>query len=177
MIDDTDGYPLQLELLQCLCEEIEKSQLPKVCQCEVMPGAVYALDYGPDQLGQGNGQAWVRLVGAGATFPGDAGENQLPILMTTRCGTALVYEFEVGISRCEPVGTTRNNKYFPPTKTEVATSVQLYAADRAAMKRAILCCLREKLGDDVEIGLGLYTPIDSQGGVGGGTWQAFVRRS
>lgn len=176
MIQD-DGHILQLELVQCLCETLEELELPKVCRCAPMPGATYALDFGPDQLGQGNGQAWVRLVGVGPTFPGDTGDNLATIILAAKCNSPLVYEFEVGISRCEPVGVSRNNKYTPPGEAETTAAVELYAADRAAMKQAILCCLPQKLGDDIEVGLGIYTPLDSDGGVGGGTWQAFVRRS
>lgn len=176
-VEDLEIYPLMLELVGCLCTEITESELPAVCRCEVMPGGTYTLDFGPNELSAGNGQAWVRLVAAGATFPGDTGENQSPILLNTRCSTPLVFELEVGISRCEPVGVTRGNKFTPPTATEQAGAVRLYTADLAAMKRAILCCFADKVGDDVEIGLGVYQSLPSEGGVGGGTWQVFLRRS
>ena len=175
--EDVDLFPLMEELLDCLCTEITSSGLPAVCRCELMPGGSYVLDFTPDHASMGNGQAWVRLVAAGATFPGDVGDNQSPIILTTRCGTGLVYELEMGVSRCEPVGVTRNNKYTPPTAAEQHEAVRLYAADLAAMKRAVLCCFKDKLGDDVEIGLGVYQPLQSEGGVGGGVWQVFVRRS
>ena len=177
MVEDVDAYPIMQELLGCLCEEIVRSELPAVCRCELKPGAVYALDFGSDQISKGNGQAWVRLVAAGATFPGDTGDNQAPILLTTRCNTPLVYEFEIGISRCVSVGTTVNNRYTPPTAAAEAADVALQLADMAAMKRAVMCCLKDKLGPDAELGLGLYQPIDISGGVGGGTWQVFARRS
>lgn len=174
---DLDVYPLMEELLACLCKEIDDSNLPKPCRCELMPGAVFMLDFGPSDTAKGNGQAWVRLAAAGATFPGDVGDTQAPVILTTRCAAPLAYELEIGISRCVSVGTTSNNKYFPPSADAVSADVQLQLADMAAMKRAVLCCLKDKLGADVEIGLGLYSPIDHQGGVGGGTWQVFVRRS
>jgi len=176
-VEDVDVYPMMQELLGCLCDEIARSELPAPCRCEVKPGAAYALDFGPTESSKGNGQAWVRLVAAGATFPGDVGDQQAPILLTTRCNAPAAYELEIGISRCVTLGTTVNQRYIPPTAEAEAADVRLQIADMAAMKRTVLCCLKDKLGDDVEIGLGIYQPIDIQGGVGGGTWQVFVRRS
>jgi hypothetical protein len=174
--EDVDLFPIMLELVGCLEEEFVAAELPKHCRINVKPGAVATLDFGPGQLAQGNGQAWVRLVGAGPTWPGAT--DGLPIITDTRCGGIVAYELEVGSSRCEDQGTTSNNRFTPPSAQAELDAVRLYAADRQAMKRAITCCLREKLGDDdLEIGLGLYQPLPSDGGVGGGTWQVFIRRS
>ena len=175
--EDVDVYPMMQELLGCLCDEIARSELPAPCRCELKSGVTVALDFGPSESAKGNGQAWVRLVAAGATFPGDIGDQQAPIMLTSRCSTPSAYELEVGISRCVTMGTTVNNKYIPPSAEAEAADTKLQLADMAAMKRTVLCCLKDKLGPDVEIGLGVYQPIDVQGGVGGGTWQVFVRRS
>lgn len=176
-VEDFEVYPLIVALTGCLCLEITASGLPAVCQCSPMVGEVYTLDYGPDAMraGQGNGQAWVRLVGGGPVFPTDT--NAAPVITTARCATPFAYELEIGISRCEPQGITRNNIFTPPTADEQLTSLRQYTADMAAMKRAVLCCLPESLGEDYEIALGLYQPLPSMGGVGGGTWQVFVRRA
>lgn len=176
-VEDDEIYPVMIELAACLALEIETAELPKPCRVGVKPGDVSTLDFGPAQLAQkkGNGQGWVRLVGAGAAFPTDA--NAVALLTNVRCGAANAYELEIGLSRCEPQGKTVNNVFIPPTAEEELESVRLYGGDRRAMKRAVLCCLTDRLGDGYEVGLGLYQPLPSTGGVGGGTWQVFVRRA
>jgi hypothetical protein len=138
-----------------------------------MPGTTPVIDFsGSDGCGNGCGQAWVRLAGA---FPTDA-FPQPSIGTAVRCDAGLGYLLEVGISRCEPVGRTVGNKFVPPTMQEQLDSVRLYTADMAAVRRAITCCLRDAHEDDIEIALGNWSPLDSIGGVGGGTWNVTVRR-
>lgn len=174
-VEDTSIYPIIIDLVACLCEEIATRELPAVCRCAPMPGASAVLDFGPGDLGKGNGQAWVRWAGfapAQVAQQGGAG-----VFDSSPCGTERIHELEVGISRCEPAGTTSNNRYTPPTMEQQLEAVRLAAADARAMEAAV-CCLRAKLGsDDVVIGIGAYQPLESSGGVGGGTLQVFVQRS
>lgn len=175
MREDLDIVPVMLELVGCLEEEFAKAEVPAHCRVGVKPGAVATIDFGPSHARAGNGSAWVRLVNAGPQWPTDV--TGQPIITTTRCAADLTYELEVASSRCEDQGTTANNTFTPPSAEGELAAVRLYGADREAMRRAITCCLAEKLGEDVEIGLGLYQPLPSEGGVGGGAWQVFVRRS
>lgn len=174
--EDLDIYPLMVELSACLCTELADSGLPPVCRCGLMPGTSPTLDFSGDVTcaNGGCGQAWVRLVNA---FPSDDFPNPA-VGIAQRCDIALAYELEVGISRCEDVGRTVGNKYTPPTLAAQVNSVRQYTADMAAMRRAILCCFRgaHDERDDLEIALGLYQPLDSSGGVGGGIWNVTVRR-
>lgn len=175
MREDLDIVPIMLELVGCLEREFLEAEVPKHCRVGVKPGAVATIDFGPAQSRSGDGSAWVRLVGAGPQWPGDA--TGQPIITDTRCGAIITYELEVASSRCENQGTTSNNVFTPPSAESELAAVQLYGADREAMRRAITCCLREQVGEDVEIGLGLYQPLPSEGGTGGGAWQVFIRRS
>lgn len=175
-VEDVDLYPLMVELLSCLCVELEDSGLPKPCRCSLMPGDLPVLDFGSGEDGckDGCGQAWVRLVTA---FPAD----QFPIAAVqtaSRCDVALAYQLEIGVSRCETVGRTVGGRFIPPSAEDQLDSVRLYTADMAAMRRAMLCCFRSAHArtDDLEIALGAYTPLPTQGGVGGGTWALYLRR-
>lgn len=172
MREDTDVFPLLEELLDCVCREIVASDLPPVCRCELMPGTQVVLDF-QGSCGEACGQAWVRLVaiGAGAAFP-DIGTPEL-----ARCGTTLAAAIEVGISRCEPSGETLGQRYTPPTAKDQHDAVRLYMADMAAMRRAVVCCFAEKYEDVVDVAMGVYSPLDSAGGAGGGAWQVFLRRT
>lgn len=173
-VDDTDFYPLMVELLGCLCDEIKERKLPEPCRCELMPGDTPVVDFGAESpCGKGNGQAWVRLVGGGPSgddFPAyGAGQR-------VTCESRLAWEFEVGISRNESGPTTVNNRPVPPSAESQRDAVRLYAADAAAMRAAITCCFAEKFDDVVQVALGVYTPAVSGGGAGGGTWRVVVRR-
>lgn len=174
-VEDFDVYPLMLELIGCICEELERSGLPKPCRCGVQPGTLAVIDFagGDAGCGDGCGQAWVRLNSA---FPSTIFPAQ-DFAIATRCEGGLAYELEVGLSRCEAAGRTVNGRFIPPTLVEQMEAVRLYTADMAAMRRAILCCLRgeHENADDLEVVLGTYRPMDSQGGTGGGIWQVFVR--
>lgn len=176
-VEDVDVYPLMLELIGCLCEELEKSGLPKPCRCGIQPGSIPVIDFAGGDAGckDGCGQAWVRLVQAfpSTSFPEpDFGTVQA-------CAGGLAYELEVGLSRCEASGRTVNGRFIPPTLVEQMEAVRLYTADMAAMRRAIVCCLRgeHERAEDLEVALGTYRPMDSQGGTGGGIWQVFLARA
>jgi hypothetical protein len=173
--EDVKIYPLLIDLVACLETELAARELPKSCRVGLMPGASAALDFGPDSLGRyGNGQAWVRYAG---WAPAEVAQGGGSVFNAGPCMGERIHEVEVGISRCEPVGTTSNNRYTPPTAEEQLEAVRLAAADAAAMEAAV-CCLRKKLGsDDVVVGVGVYAPLESQGGVGGGTLQVFIQRS
>lgn len=176
MIEDVKIYPIIIDLVACLCEEIEKAELPAVCRCGPMPGGSVVLDFGPQQLSsKGNGQAWVRYAGsAPASVASDGGGG---VFNASPCAGERIYELEIGISRCEPAGTSSGNRYTPPGLDEQIAATRLAAADMAAMERAV-CCLRAKIAsDDIVVGIGAYQPLESQGGVGGGTWQVFVQRA
>lgn len=172
--EDDGVYPIMVALLACLCEELEKSGLPAPCRCSLMPGNSIVIDFGAGTEGCKDkcGQAWVRL---SAAFP-SVNFPEASVGQVVRCGAGIGYELEVGVSRCENSGKTVGGKFVPPTADEQLADVRLYTADMAAMHRAILCCLpgREGVPEDMQISLGLYQPLPSQGGSGGGTWMVTV---
>jgi len=156
LIDDQGVWPRLIALRDCLCEEIEKSGLPSVCYCEVMPGSIPVFDYSDD------GMAWVRL---GQAFPSTIFPQQ-SLDLRSSCTTGLAYEVEVGIVRCPP-GLDHHGR--PPTAEDEFEATRIQLADMAAMRRAIQCCFKGK--DAV---LGAYTPIGPDEGALGGTWTVSI---
>lgn len=171
--EETKIYPVIIDLVACLCEEISARELPAVCRCGLMPGASAALDFGPSDLSKGNGQAWVRYAGHAPAEVANGATGG--VFNAGPCRGERIYELEVGISRCEPAGTTINQRYTPPKAEEQLESVRLALADAAAMEAAV-CCLKERLReDDFVVGIGTAAPLESSGGVGGSTLQVFVQ--
>lgn len=150
MREDEFAWPLLVALADCLCQEIETSELPDVCFCSVLPGPEPPLDYCH------KGQAWVRLV---QEFP--SAQFPLPDEQAT-CDSPLAAQIEVGISRCAPQGKSAT---VPPTAEQQFEATRLQMADKAAMRRAIQCC-----ASDREHVLGFYTPSEVTGDCISGTW-------
>jgi hypothetical protein len=158
--EDTVVWPKMLQLQACLCEQIEASGLPDVCECSIMVGAL-ALDY----CGSGScgGQAWVRLSTA---FPSTDFPN--PQLTAANCYVPLVFELEIGIVRGKPVGTASGMRgYQPPTVQQQVDSVRLQTADIAAILRAINCCFAN---GDFNYSIGNYNPVNPEADCVGGAF-------
>jgi hypothetical protein len=181
VIEDTVAYPAMLALTLCLCEEMAASELPDPCFCGVLPGAEVAMDYCGD-CGDGKcGAAWVRLV---SEYPSQTFPQPLDgLAQSGGCAVPSAIQLEMGIVRCAPtgetVGTGDASVYYPPTVQEQLNAARLQTADKAAMRRAIACCLATKPdGSRREYILGAYTPIgggDCLGGVWLATFQSFGR--
>jgi hypothetical protein len=156
LIEDQTAWPKMLSLKNCLCEEIEKSGLPSVCFCEVMPGSVAAFDFSD------GGQAWVRLVNS---YPSLVFPTQSQDLRSS-CSAPIANVLEVGIVRCPPRPGPRGEM---PGAAEEREATRIQMADMAAMRRAILCCFGSS-----EAVLGIYTPVGPGEGAIGGTWTVTV---
>lgn len=155
-MEDQLVWPHMLALRNCLCEEIERSGLPSVCFCEVVPGSAAMFDY-PE-----GGQAWVRLTQA---FPSVV----FPVQDTNprgNCGTGLVAVLEVGIIRCAPMPSDGGDM---PTAQEQFEATRLQMADMQAIRRAIQCCMGK-----MKHVLGAYTPIGPDGNAVGGSWTVSI---
>lgn len=160
IIEDFLVYPAMLRLAACLCAEIKDSGLPEPCFCGIVEGTSADLDCGSCE--DGCGAAWVRLAQA---FPSTDGIS--PTQLAT-CSTQLVFQLEVGITRCfSPFSDDSGNAQGIAEHLD-ATRTQL--ADMAAIRRAIACCF----GTDSDYNLGVYTPIAFTGGCGGGSWSLTV---
>lgn len=161
--EDVVIYPKMIELSACLCAEIANSGLPEPCSCGPIVGSL-VLDYcGTCTDGGCGGQAWVRLVTAfpSMTFPS-------PLSDSMNCYAPLVYQIEVGIVRCKPVGKASSARgYAPPTLDQNVGALRLQTADIAAMRRAIQCCFGNA---DFNYIIGQYTPVSPDGDCLGGAF-------
>jgi hypothetical protein len=171
--EDFEIYPLMVQMAACLCDELASSGLPGTCQCAVVPGPMAVLDACGACATVGaecGGQAWVRLERAypSANFP------TADVLGAT-CSSPLVYEVEVGLARCTPVGKSNSiTGYTPPSIQQYTDAVRLQTADMQAMKRAIQCCLASGEYADRSFALGQYVPITPAADCGGGVWTFLV---
>lgn len=169
-VEDAVAWPTMLRLIGCVSTELEKSELPGVCQAAVIPGPGAVMDACAACGKSGSsctGQAWVRFV---AEFPSQ--DFPAPDVSGGRCNSPMAYILEVGIARCLPTGSTNAlNGYKPPSLEELVDATRLQMADKAAMRRAIQCCVKDM---DVSYNLGQYTPMTVPGDCGGGTWQVTV---
>lgn len=158
--EDTEIWPLMVQMQQCLCETLEeRGLLPGDCFCGMTPGAQVTWDYS-------QGQAWVRL---SSVFPSAVFPSQSFAL--NNCGTTLAAELEVGVLQCTPVPSSDGS---PPDEGQQFEATRLQLATMAAVRHAILCCAASS---DMDLLLGAYEPQGPQGGLVGGTWTVSVGRA
>jgi hypothetical protein len=146
--EDEVVYPKMIELSACLCAEIANSGLPEPCSCGPIVGSL-VLDYcGSCTDGGCGGQAWVRLVTA---FPSMSFPS--PLSDSMNCFAPLVYQIEVGIVRCKPVGKASSARgYAPPTLDQSVGALRLQTAA------------------DFNYMIGQYTPVTPDGDCLGGAF-------
>lgn len=159
--EDTQIWPLLLDLTECLCAELEASGLTAKCRCIPIPGDGPVLDFcgeGCDGDGDGcSGQAWVRLVQAYPAFaPG------VPAL-EANSRAPLGFNVEIGVARCFVWNSEDDSVILDGARKQMA--------DMAAMRRAIVCCFKKNERDHV---LGAYTPMDADGGCLWSVWDLAV---
>lgn len=166
LVEDTSVYPTMVSLRDCLCAELEKSDLPTTCFCDIMPGTSDGfIDVDCDGDDNCGGSAWVRLVNV---FP----SSRLPEQeIGLGGGTFLAAELEVGVARCI---TAIDDDGTAPDAVTQHMDTRLILADMAAMRRAISCCFRGRDREEDWM-LGAYTPLPGLGGVGGGSWQVYAK--
>lgn len=173
MREDTSVYPTMVQLKDCLCLELQKSELGTPCFCDIMPGTSDGfIDVecdgeveGCDGCGGCGGSAWVRLV---QVFP----SSRLPEQeVGLGGGTFLAAQLEVGVARCITVVDSDGTA---PDAVTQHMDTRALLADMAAMRRAISCCFRGRDNEEDWM-LGAYTPLPGLGGVGGGSWQVFAK--
>lgn len=160
-------YPVAVKLAGCLTNELASSGLGGQCFSGVVPGGSVAYDYCTCGTGTAcGGMAWVRL---GSFFP----STDFPIPDTrATCATKMAYRLEVGVVRCIPTLDSRGN---PPTMDQQLRAFDLQMADMAAIRLAIACCMRDF--EDTDYILENYTPIENQGGCGGGFFTVLIEGS
>lgn len=161
--EDTGIYPVMVELAACLEAELTASGLGLMCFVGLVPGDMAMVDASGCETDDACGSAWVRLVQA---YPSD--QFPAPAQTAATCGTAVAYELEIGVARCVKIMDDNGEL---PTLEERLETTRIQLADMAAMKRAIACCTA--LTDRSYL-LSAYSPTETGGGVGGGSWNVTV---
>ena len=149
-----------MELLGCLCDELESTLGGPVCWCGLWHGDPVPWDYCDGCEGGKCGMAYARVVGA---FPYDSFPTPA---IDQYCRKPLGYAIEVGVLRCFPIMDEDGSL---PTPGVISDAVLIDYDDIEAMRRALLCCA----SGGVEIWLGEYVAVN-EGGCAGGTWTAAI---
>jgi hypothetical protein len=154
MLPDTVALPIMDRLLGCLMVELERSPAGTPEFSGLLPGAAVITDY--------CGMAWVRLQQAApsARFP-NAGATP------SSCADPTAVTVQLGVTRCIPTSEATGQ---PPTPAQQDLAVRGQMGDYAALRRAVLCCLK----GEVYV-LGAYLPLGPQGGIGGGALTVTVQ--
>ena len=168
-IEDDTAWPTMVTLAACLEAELRKSGLPPLCVCAPVPGPIAVMDrcgQCADTEGCG-GQGWVRFV---TEFPSKLFPQ--PDEGSGSCDSPMAYTLEVGIARCQPVGTTSAiGGFAAPTTEELVLATRQQMADLAAIKRAVNCCVSTL---DVSYLLGAAIPMQATGDCGGIVWNVTI---
>lgn len=164
---DVTAYHLAVELLECLCAQLELTVGGPVCRCCLAAGAGVPADFCCD-CGGGHGQAWVRVARiypTTARFPNAQVEPD-------KCALGMwAVELELGAYRCAATVDGRGN---PPSCERVTRDAEVILDDAAAMRRAANCCFRAgEVGRQLMVGQ--WQPYGPDGGCIGGSMVVTVR--
>lgn len=160
MVADPLVIPLARELLECYSQELAKVDSPPA-YVQLRPGNVVAHLLSVNQDECCEGLAWVRpsaFFPSSSTFPV---QDPAPIKGGMR---AWAVTLELGAVRCAPVGDENEI----PTGEEWDATVQTVMDDAAAMRRAICCFIDAKPGRSGRVLVGIWQPVEVQGGCVGG---------
>lgn len=166
-VEDVVAWSTMVRLAACVEQELAKSGLPGVCSSIPVPGPLAIMER-CGNCGSGNchGQAWVRFINEypSKIFPSPDQDGN--------CEGPMAYTLEVGVARCLPVGKTNTiGGFTPPSNEEQILATRLQMADKAAMRRAIKCCVKDL---DVSYVLGTNTPMQTTGDCGGSVWTVTI---
>lgn len=161
--------PIMDALRVCACTALADTLGgPVDCRCNLIPGTTAVADACSCKGRDDCGMAWVRLVRmypSGDRFPAQ------DTSVKNSCTAVVAAVLEVGVYRCQPVGTTTNKTYAPPSPAALTQASLIQNDDALALHRAINCC--DEVTKRPHL-LGTYTPRDG-GGCGGGAWEVTVQ--
>lgn len=146
-------------IADCLCRQIERSPVPGVCFCGVVPGDGVVTDFAGNCKDANQGMAWVRQT---LLYPA-SGVNVVNETVGN-CGSGAGMDIEIGMIRPAATVDAYGN---PPTADQYRALSQLVNDDAMVMWRALACC--DTL-TDLDYILGTYQPFGPMGGVVGGVW-------
>jgi hypothetical protein len=148
-----------VEILQCVCENIETYGAGPVCWCGLYPGDSVAWD----ACGEcDNGHCGMAYVKPGIAVP----YQTFPVAqLDASCSWPISHSIEVGIVRCFP---TSEDDGTPASADAVTEATLNMALDQAALYRAIRCCSCS------EIALAGWQPLGPLGNCVGGAWTMWI---
>lgn len=173
-IDEQKVLPLLLQLVECLCAQLDLSVGGAPCFCGVVPGINVAADY-CDCTSKGPcGKAYVNLM---SLYPSNVFPT--PLRDAGNCGAKLAARVRMGTLRCMPTFATPaafgKGAGEPATIQQQLDSVRVQLSDMQHMRKAIECCANtEVAGRKRKLLLDTYTPVGPQGNCGGGEWTFWV---
>lgn len=149
--------PVLLDLVTCVCNELQTTGAGPTCWCGVYPGTMVSYEFCGECQNGACGMGWVRPSGIFpyATFP-------VPSL-ESGCINPLAWTVEVGAVRCLP--TPSDGALPSPDELLDVTTSQM--ADAFALYRALRCC-------GIEVAAQAWTPVGPDGGCVGGQWTAYL---
>ena len=152
------------ELLDCLVGLLDDEGRP-VCRAVLASGGSVPWDVCGESSDGSEGQAWVAVgqVTPVEQFPAGSPPHRCP---PPEYATVLT----VAVLRC---AATVDDQGRPPSPERMAADASKVAADRAAMRDAVVCCLAGGL-EPGEWQMGSWTPLGPQGGCVGGQQQVTV---
>lgn len=156
--EETDIFPVMLSLASATSDELSAAELP-VDYAYLQAGAEPVIDHA------GNGKSCSELiVNLVAAIPVD---NFPAVAEVATCGSQFGYEVQVGVFRCAPTISGRNNT--TPSVEDQIASTRMHLADMAAVKRSICKTLRDR-----HYVIRGFAPYGPEGGAVGGTWLIFI---
>jgi hypothetical protein len=162
--EETDAYPLLLEVLQSVEDELNATSNP-IAYASVQTGDAPTIEYAGNPKG-GCGELIVSYVigyPLGQDFNPDDGSA------SAGCSFTPAHDIIVGVWRCAPPIKRTNGGYTPASAAEHLNSVREVLADKAAMQRGLCKALK---GRDY-----LLRQYDAQGEEGntvGGVWAVTI---
>lgn len=170
-VEDDDAYPVMVELVATVQQQLIKNGLTPIDKATVQPGGTIVNDYAGS--GKECGELIVNLISAYPSnpFPQQAQTGSRAGKASIGCGVIIAYSLAVTILRCAPNMRGTKAAPTPPTLNDQLMAARDQMADMKAMRMAI-CQAMNNTGRDYQ--LGVYTPVGAEGGVVGGTWGVLV---
>lgn len=155
-------WPILEMVRDCLCDQLDRSLGGPVCRCAIVQGSTTILDECCA------GFAWVRVVESYPSVNFPARKTGAEFCETFTMAARL----QLGVARCQPTFDDQTGE--PPSVAALEEAARIGQADRAAMHRAIRCCVGPELGLCKKLEIGPWEPLPEAGMCGGGTVSLIV---
>jgi len=161
-------FAVMAQLAACAAEELVKSGLDEIDKVMLQPGALPVLDW-VGNPGQGCGEI---IVYNPTSFAIDAVTGFPNQDTSGTCTSEYANVLSLGIFRCalQPKTNAQGKVIANVTPAEQTNATRIHTADKAAMRRAIACCLQ----GNYEYVVQPWQPYGPDGNAVGGIWTVIV---